>query len=99
MCFSDKCHDNIRFDFPNLLRQGYPCAYGYKGGDQDREPYGPPDMHNDSVSVIYVTREAWVYDTGGSDGNFPQPGEFWTYEGDGFGTELVVNIDRAKNFS
>ena len=91
------CHKTITEHFPNLLTAGYPCVYGYTGDDQaDREPFGPADVHNQTSPLIYVTGDAWVYSAGGSDASFSQSGEFWRYEGDGFGTELVVNIDRAR---
>ena len=78
------------------MTPGYPCVYGYTGDNRDREPFGPADIHNQSSPFIYVTDEAWVYNTGGDDASFSQSGAFWRYEGGGFGTELVVNVDRAR---
>ena len=94
--FLGPCHRTIMDDFPSLLTPGYPCVYGYTGDNRDRDPFGPEEIHNKSSSLIYVTDEAWCYDTGGDDASFSYSGEFWRYEGDGFGIKLVVNIDRAR---
>ncbi len=83
-------------DFHGLLTTAYQCISSYNGG-RDTEPYGPEYMHNDSLALLLSastqSKEAWAYTPAGKDGDFPIVGETGTYSGEGYSTELIVNLD------
>ena len=92
---SENCHDNLE-DYNGLLTTQYQCVSSYNGG-KEKQPYGPEYMHNDSLAILLFTstrsKQAWAYTSAGKDGNFPIIGETGTYSGDGYSTELIVDLD------
>ena len=91
----EKCHSNLQ-DYNGLLTTVYQCVSSYYGG-KDKEPYGPEYMHNDSLSLLLSTstrsKQAWSYTPTSKDGNFPIIGEIGTYRGEGYSTELIVDLE------
>ncbi len=71
----------------------------YNGG-RDEQPYGPDYMHNDSVAVLLSastqSKDAWAYTPSGSNGGFPIIGEAGTYKGEGYSTELTVDLGKSN---
>ncbi len=72
----------------------------YKEGIDDH-PFGPDYMHNESLALLLSadrqSKDAWKYTPAGQDGDFPVSGELAVYGGNGYGTELAVDIETANN--
>ncbi len=57
-------------------------------------------MHNNSLALLLAastrSKDAWKYTPAGTEGDFPIHGELGTYSGDGYGTELVVDLETSN---